>query len=80
MEQIKKVKMVFKLGLTSIMETFWAVGTSAVAGDVLLKKHENTTSYIKHLAVSGLSSVSARIESSCNLIGKCFEMPNASYT
>jgi len=44
MEQIKKVKMVYKLGLTSIMETFWAVGTSAVAGDVLLKiKHENTT-------------------------------------
>ena len=38
MEQIKKVKMAIKLGLTSIMETFWAVGTSAVAGDVLLKK------------------------------------------
>jgi hypothetical protein len=42
--------------------------------------NEGTTSYIKHLAVSGLSSVSARIKSSCNLIGKCFEMPNVSYT
>jgi len=38
MEQIKKVKIAIKLGLTSIMETFWAIGTSAVAGDVLLKK------------------------------------------
>ena len=38
------------------------------------------TSYIKHLAVSGLSSVSARIKSSCNLTGTCFEMPNVSYT
>jgi len=41
---------------------------------------QHTTSYIKHLAVSGLSSVSARIKSSCNLTGKCFEMPNVSYT
>jgi hypothetical protein len=40
----------------------------------------SSTSYIKHLAVSGLSSVSARIKSSCNLTGKCFEMPNVSYT
>ena len=38
------------------------------------------TSCIKHLAVSGLSSVSARIKSSCNLIGNRFEMPNVSYT
>ena len=38
------------------------------------------TSYIKHLAVSGLSSISARIKSTCNLTGKCFEMPNVSYT
>ena len=38
------------------------------------------TSYIKHLAVSGLSSVLAHIKSSCNLTGKCFEMPNVSYT
>ena len=44
------------------------------------KKHERTTSYIKHLAVSWLSSVSARIKSGCNLTGKCFEMPNVSYT
>jgi hypothetical protein len=42
MEQIKKVKIAIKLGLTSIMETFWAVGTSAVAGDVLLKKSTKT--------------------------------------
>ena len=32
------------------------------------------------MAVSGLSSISARIKSSCNLTGKCFEMPNVSYT
>jgi len=40
----------------------------------------HTTSYIKHLAVSGLLSVSARIKSTCNLTGQCFEMPNVSYT
>jgi hypothetical protein len=40
----------------------------------------SSTSYIKHLAVSGLSSVSARIKSTCNLTGKCFEMPNVSFT
>ncbi len=38
------------------------------------------TSYIKHLAVSGLSSVSARIKSTCILIENRFEMPNVSYT
>ena len=38
------------------------------------------TTCIKHLAVSGLSSVSARIKSSFNLIGNRFEMPNVSYT
>jgi len=38
------------------------------------------TSYIKHLAVSRLSNISARIKSSCNLTAKCFEMPNVSYT
>ncbi len=43
-------------------------------------EHQHPTSYIKHLAVSGLSNVSARIKSTCNLIGKCFEMPNVSYT
>ena len=45
-----------------------------------LNKKQMVTSYIKHLAVSGLSSVSARIKISCNLTGKCFEMPNVSYT
>ncbi len=38
------------------------------------------TSYIKHLAVSALSSISARIKSTCNLTGRCFGMPNVSYT
>jgi len=38
------------------------------------------TTCIKHLAVSGLSSVSARIKSSCNLIRNRFETPNVSYT
>jgi len=41
---------------------------------------EMLTSYIKHLAVNVLSSVSARIKSTCNLIGQCFEMQNVSYT
>jgi len=45
-----------------------------------MKNKKPITSYIKHLAVSGLSSVSARIISSCNLIGNRFEMPNVSYT
>jgi hypothetical protein len=45
-----------------------------------LNKGQHTTMYIKHLAVSALSSISARIKSSCNLTGKCFEMPNVSYT
>jgi len=43
-------------------------------------EHQHPTSYIKHLAVSSLSSISARIKSTCNLTGKCFEMPNVSYT
>ncbi len=42
--------------------------------------HERTTSCIKHLVVSGLSNVSARVESTCNMTGKCFEIPNVSYT
>ena len=42
--------------------------------------NEPPTSYIKHLAVSGLSSVTVRIKCTCNLTGKCFEMPNVSYT
>ena len=46
----------------------------------LKKNTERTTSYIKHLAVSGLSKFSARIKSACNLTGQCFEMPNVSYT
>lgn len=43
-------------------------------------KHETLTSYIKHLAGSGLSGVSARIKGTCNLTGNSFEMPNVSYT
>ena len=43
-------------------------------------KHQPVTSYIKHLAVSELSSVVARIKCTGNLTGKCFEMPNVSYT
>ena len=42
--------------------------------------NETLTTCIKHLAVSGLSSVSARIKSSCNLIENRFEMPNVSCT
>jgi hypothetical protein len=43
------------------------------------KERQCTTSYIKYLAVSELSSIPARIKSTCNLTGKCFEMPNVSY-
>jgi len=42
-------------------------------------KHEGITTCIKHLVVSGLLSVSARIKSSCNLTGYRLEMPNVSY-
>ena len=45
-----------------------------------MKELQPITSYIKHLAVSGLSGVSARIKSTCNLTERCFEMPNVSYT
>jgi hypothetical protein len=45
-----------------------------------MKELQPITSYIKHLAVNGLSSISARIKGTCNLTGKCFEMPNVSYT
>lgn len=38
MEQIKKVKIVNKMTLLSIIETLWAIGTSVVAGDVLTHK------------------------------------------
>jgi len=34
-----------------------------------MKETQQVISYIKHMAVSGLSSVSARIKSSCNLTG-----------
>ena len=44
------------------------------------KNRQCITTCIKHLSVSGLSSISARIISSCNLIGNRFEMPNVSYT
>ena len=43
-------------------------------------KPQHTTSYIKHLAVSELSNVLARIKFCCNLKGNRFEMPNVSYT
>ena len=45
-----------------------------------MKEGQHTTSYIKHLAVSALSSISARIKSTFNLTGNRFEMPNVSYT
>ena len=43
-------------------------------------EHQPLTTCIKHLAVSALSSGTARIKSSCNLIGNRFELPNVSYT
>ena len=45
-----------------------------------LNNKRPVTPYIKHLAVSRLSSIPARIKSTCNLTGMCFEMPNVSYT
>lgn len=41
-------------------------------------KSERLTLYIKHLAVSGLARIAARIKSVCSLTGKCCEMPNVS--
>lgn len=43
MEQIKKVKIVIKMTLLSIIETLWAIGTSVVAGDVLTQKMKART-------------------------------------
>ena len=45
-----------------------------------MKEVQQVTTCIKHLADSCLSSGTARIKSSCNLIGNRFEMPNVSYT
>ena len=45
-----------------------------------MKEVQQVTTCMKHLAVSGLSSISARIKSSGNLTGNRFEMPNVSYT
>ena len=45
-----------------------------------MKEVQQVTTCIKHLAVSGLSSISARIKSSGNLTGNRFVMPNVSYT
>ena len=45
-----------------------------------MKEVQQVTTCIKHLAVSGLSNVSARIKGGCNLTGNRFEMPNVSYT
>lgn len=44
-----------------------------------MKKVLGITTCIKHLPVNGLSRGTARIKSSCNLKGRCFEMPNVSY-
>ena len=45
-----------------------------------MTKKRPITSYIKHLAISGLPNISARIKVTCNLTETCFEMPNVSYT
>jgi len=44
------------------------------------KERLPVTSYIKHLAISGLSSGLARIKFCCILTRNRFEMPNVSYT
>ena len=51
-----------------------------IENETIEKKHQLPTSYIKHLAVSALSGVSARFKSTGNLTEKCFEMPNVSNT
>ena len=45
-----------------------------------MKETQQVTTHIKHLAVSALSSILARIKLNCSLTGKYFEMPNVSYT
>ena len=47
---------------------------------VSTNKTQPLTCGIVNCRCSGYSSGTARIKSSCNLIGKCFEMPNVSYT
>jgi len=42
----------------------------------LKTERQLVASYIKHLAVSGLSSIVARIKGTCNLTGQCFEIGN----
>lgn len=42
MEQIKKVKIVTKMTLLSVIQTLWAIGTSVVAGDVLTQRLKST--------------------------------------
>lgn len=42
MEQIKKVKIVTKMTLLSLIQTLWAIGTSVVAGDVLTQRLKST--------------------------------------
>ena len=44
------------------------------------KNRQCITTCIKHLAISGISSGTARIKSNCNLTENRFEMPNVSYT
>lgn len=36
--------------------------------------------HIKHMDISALSRISARIKDACNLKEKCFELPNILYT
>ena len=45
-----------------------------------MNEHQLPTRGIVNCRCSGYSSGTARIKSSCNLTGKCFEMPNDSYT
>jgi len=44
--------------------------------NVKIEKHQLPTLYVIHLTVIGLSSFLVLIKSTCDLTGKCFEMPN----
>ena len=45
-------------------------------GNIGRKKHQPVTRGIVNCRCSGFSSGTARIKSSCNLIGKCFGIGN----
>jgi hypothetical protein len=57
MEQFKKVTLALKNGIFGFLQTFWAIGTSVVAGDVLLKTKARNANKV-HISERGWCSSS----------------------